>query len=243
MSNKAAMMKLGRELKAMKDDPVEGVLCEVPNDSNLFEWKIWLEGSKGSAYEGGIFQLSLSFPPDYPMSPPTLKMLSEFWHPNIYTDGKVCISILHPPGEDAASGELPEERWLPTQTVSTILLSFISMINDPNIFSPANVDASVMWRDRREEYTKKAQELAKKSLQFLPPGIREQIPHPDTDPAQRDKRIQKMRLLNAPMTTLDSDSDGFEFDYDYDDDYDLGDDADEGMDHEPTSDLDVASDD
>ena len=41
------------------------------------------------------------------------------------------------------SGELPEERWLPTQTVGTILLSVISMLNDPNTSSPANVDASV----------------------------------------------------------------------------------------------------
>ena len=41
------------------------------------------------------------------------------------------------------SGELPEERWLPTQTVGTVLLSVISMLNDPNTSSPANVDASV----------------------------------------------------------------------------------------------------
>jgi len=61
----------------------------------------------------------------------------------VYDDGKVCISILHPPGEDEMSGELPEERWLPTQSVSTILLSVISLLSDPNFSSPANVDASV----------------------------------------------------------------------------------------------------
>ena len=43
------------------------------------------------------------------------------------------------------SGELPEERWLPTQTVGTILLSVISMLNDPNPSSAANVDASVIF--------------------------------------------------------------------------------------------------
>lgn len=41
------------------------------------------------------------------------------------------------------SGELPEERWLPTQTVTTILLSIISLLSAPNTSSPANVDASV----------------------------------------------------------------------------------------------------
>jgi ubiquitin-protein ligase len=32
--------------------------------------------------------------------PPTMKFATEMWHPNIYPDGKVCISILHAPGVD-----------------------------------------------------------------------------------------------------------------------------------------------
>lgn len=70
----------------------------------------------------------------------------------------MCISILHPPVDDPQSGELPCERWNPTQNVRTILLSVISLLNEPNTFSPANVDASVMyrrWRDskgRDKEY-------------------------------------------------------------------------------------------
>jgi ubiquitin-conjugating enzyme E2 G1 len=32
--------------------------------------------------------------------PPKMIFLTEMWHPNIYTDGTVCISILHAPGED-----------------------------------------------------------------------------------------------------------------------------------------------
>ena len=112
------------------------------------------------------------------------------WHPNIYENGDVCISILHPPIDDPQSGELPSERWNPTQNVRTVLLSVISLLNEPNTFSPgksilnsqvftsinlANVDASVMyrrWREsdgRDEEYktiiirqVKKSQEDAKK---------------------------------------------------------------------------------
>uniref|UniRef100_S4RHN8 Cell division cycle 34 homolog (S. cerevisiae) b n=1 Tax=Petromyzon marinus TaxID=7757 RepID=S4RHN8_PETMA len=67
-------------------------------------------------------------------------------------NGDVCISILHPPVDDPQSGELPSERWNPTQNVRTILLSVISLLSEPNTFSPANVDASVMyrrWRDSR----------------------------------------------------------------------------------------------
>jgi ubiquitin-conjugating enzyme E2 R len=62
-------------------------------------------------------QARLKFPQDYPFSPPDLAFLTPLYHPNIYADGRVCISILHPPGEDEMSGERPEERWNPTQTI------------------------------------------------------------------------------------------------------------------------------
>lgn len=42
------------------------------------------------------------------------------------------------------SGERADERWLPTRSVGTILLSVISMLSQPNFSSPANVDASVI---------------------------------------------------------------------------------------------------
>ena len=65
------------------------------------------------------------------------------WHPNIYDDGRVCISILHAPGDDAMSGETAEERWRPILGVESVLMSVVSMLNDPNIDSPANLDASI----------------------------------------------------------------------------------------------------
>jgi Ubiquitin-conjugating enzyme len=72
---------------------------------------------------GGIFKVEMKFPDDYPNSPPSMRVrpgffggvsfgaafltppqfLSKFWHPNVYDDGGVCISILHTP--DPMSGE------------------------------------------------------------------------------------------------------------------------------------------
>lgn len=41
------------------------------------------------------------------------------WIPSClyFQTGDVCISILHPPVDDPQSGELPSERWNPTQNV------------------------------------------------------------------------------------------------------------------------------
>jgi len=225
MSSSAAKL-LQNQYKKIQSDPVEGIAVDLFDD-NLFEWKVFIEGPKETFYEGGIFQLAMKFPQDYPMSPPTVHFASDFWHPNVYPDGKVCISILHPPVVDDMSGELPEERWLPTQTVSTVLLSIISLLSAPNTSSPANVDASVEWRDSKESYRKRISALAQKANQCVPPHVK--IPHPDTDPTERQRQVEKMKLLEKPM---DLDEDDYAYDEPDDEEYDDNDDeeADDGVD-------------
>ena len=46
----------------------------------------------------------------------------------VYPDGRVCISILHTPGDDPMGYELPIERWSPVQSVEKVLLSVVSML-------------------------------------------------------------------------------------------------------------------
>jgi len=146
--------------------------------------------SSHTIFESGIFELKMEFPTEYPMLPPSLQFVSEFWHPNVYTDGRVCISILHPPGEDEMSNELPGERWMPSQTVTTILLSVISMLSDPNFSSPANVDASVECRNRFGEYKRKIRDIVDKSLRK---NNHIKIPHPESNPDERRKYLEKQK--------------------------------------------------
>jgi len=142
----SAVKALQVEMNNIRKDPIEGVLIELQDDDNMFDWDVGVFGPPKTLYEGGYFKAKIKFPQDYPYSPPSFKFLTKMWHPNIYETGDVCISILHPPVDDPQSGELPQERWNPTQNVRTIMLSVISMLNEPNTSSPANVDASVMFR-------------------------------------------------------------------------------------------------
>ena len=61
----------------------------------------------------------------------------------VYPDGRVCISILHTPGDDPLGYETAAERWSPVQSIEKILLSVVSMMAEPNDESGANVDACV----------------------------------------------------------------------------------------------------
>lgn len=87
-----------------------------------------------------------------------------YFVPVVYSDGRVCISILHAPGDDPMGYESSAERWSPVQSVEKILLSVVSMLAEPNDESGANVDAAKMWREDRAEFEKIAQSLVRKTL-------------------------------------------------------------------------------
>ncbi|KAL1741465.1 ubiquitin-conjugating enzyme/RWD-like protein [Schizophyllum fasciatum] len=158
---------LRRQLTELTKHPVEGFSAGLVDDSNLFEWEVLLIGPPDTLYEGGFFRARLSFPPEFPLLPPKMKFLTPMWHPNIYPDGGVCISILHPPGEDQYGYEDAGERWLPVHTVESILLSVLSMLSSdtPNTDSPANVDAAKEVRENPESYKKKVRRLARRSAE------------------------------------------------------------------------------
>lgn len=125
-------------------------------------------GPPDTLYEGGFFQAKLEFPTEFPSMPPEMKFKSEMWHPNVFPDGKVCISILHPPGTDKFNeGETADERWRPILGVESIIISVISMLSDPNDFSPANIDAAVMWRNDKAAFKKRVREVVRKSQENM----------------------------------------------------------------------------
>ncbi|OAD57598.1 Ubiquitin-conjugating enzyme E2 R1 [Eufriesea mexicana] len=138
----SALRALALEYKGLQEEPVEGFRVKLVNEDNMFEWEVAIFGPPDTLYQGGYFKAHMKFPTDYPYSPPSIRFMTKVWHPNVYESGDLCISILHPPVDDPQSGELPCER--------TILLSVISLLNEPNTFSPANVDASVMYRRWRD---------------------------------------------------------------------------------------------
>lgn len=82
----------------------------------------------------------------------------------VYSSGLVCISILHPPGDDPNHYEHASERWSPIQSVEKILISVMSMLAEPNDESPANVEAAKMWRTQRDEYEKKVKDGVRRML-------------------------------------------------------------------------------
>lgn len=166
MSDQAILL-LKKQLRDLTKNPVDGFSAGLVDDSNLFEWQVTIIGPQDTLYEGGFFNAKLTFPKDYPNSPPSCRFTSEMWHPNVYADGRVCISILHNPGDDPNGYETASERWSPVHTVETIMISIISMLSSPNDESPANVDAAKQWREDRDGFKKKVGRIVRKSQEMV----------------------------------------------------------------------------
>ncbi|KAJ6216008.1 hypothetical protein RDWZM_010508 [Blomia tropicalis] len=160
----SALRRLMSEYKQLTLNPPEGILAGPISESNFFEWEAYITGPESTVYEGGVFTARLTFPADYPLSPPKMQFICDMFHPNVYPDGRVCISILHAPGEDPLGYESISERWSPVQSIEKVLLSVVSMLAEPNDESGANVDAAKMWREDREQFKLIADKIVRSSL-------------------------------------------------------------------------------
>lgn len=164
-----ATARLRTELRKLQEDGLEGVILK-PRENDLLQWDVVIFGPPQTLYEGGYFKLLMRFPTEYPFLPPTVQFLTPMWHPNIYEDGRVCVSILLT-GRDSTLRALRSYLWSPSQNIRSVLLSVISMLNEPNTTSPANADAARMysvWRKSNQkdaEYENRVRHLVEQTRQ------------------------------------------------------------------------------
>ncbi|MCD7468177.1 ubiquitin-conjugating enzyme E2 G1 [Datura stramonium] len=97
MASSLAALLLQKQLKGLNRHLVDGFSADLVDENNIFEWSISIIGPPKTLFDDGFFNATMSFPMDYPNNPPTVKFITEIWHPNVYPDDRVCISILHPP--------------------------------------------------------------------------------------------------------------------------------------------------
>jgi len=101
-----------------------------PMEDNLFEWHFTVRGPPDTPYQGGVYHGRIILPPEYPMKPPNLILLT----PNgRWAEGqKICLSI---------SGYHPE-TWLPSWSIRTALLALVGFMPTPSVGAIGGIDCS-----------------------------------------------------------------------------------------------------
>lgn len=114
-------------------------------DNDIYEWQATIMGSKDGPYEGGIFYLNIKFTEDYPFKPPLCTFITKIYHPNINAGGSICLDIL-------------KENWSPALTISKLLLSICSLMEDPNPDDPLVSEIADIYKNDKNKFIQNAKE-------------------------------------------------------------------------------------
>lgn len=74
--------------------------------------------------------MKMIFNDDYPTTPPKCKFEPPIFHPNVYSTGTVCLSLLN-----------EQKDWRPAISIKQVLLGVQDLLNDPNCKDPAQAEA------------------------------------------------------------------------------------------------------
>ena len=137
-----ALARINNELRNIQNDPP--LSCSAaPIDDDSYHWKATIFGPNDSPYQGGIFELDIRFPIEYPFKPPKVVFQTKIYHPNINSVGIICLDIL-------------KDKWSPALTITKVLLSICSLLTDPNPEDPLMPDIANLYRTDKTEYNNMA---------------------------------------------------------------------------------------
>jgi ubiquitin-conjugating enzyme E2 N len=128
----ALTTRITKETEKLAKEAPPGI-CASPTAENPRYFKVVVAGPSSSPYEGGVFNLELFLPEEYPMVPPKVRFLTKLYHPNVDKIGRICLDIL-------------KDKWSPALQIRTVLLSIQALLSAPNPDDPLANDVAEHWK-------------------------------------------------------------------------------------------------
>lgn len=184
-------------------------LAAAFRDNDVRRVRALIIGPPGTPYEFGFFEFKVSFPSKYPTEPPVVTCITTNngrtrFNPNIYAEGKVCLSII-----GTWRGE-PGEEWSTAQGLESILISIQSLMsanpyeNEPgfencsrNVIPKAAVDYAA--KIHHETIRVSVLGRLERALDIIPPGRGRQKGNASSSP--QAKSIKKSSPVSTPAAT------------------------------------------
>ena len=112
-----------KEIEEMQKLPTDNCSAGPVSDNDIYKWCGTIIGPTGTPYEGGIFNLNIQLPMEYPLKPPHITFITRIYHCNINSNGSICLDIL-------------KNEWSPALNINKTLLSICSLLHEPNPRDP-----------------------------------------------------------------------------------------------------------
>lgn len=114
------------EIKTLHESPAKGITFDFtvdPTDATKYDVLLYGDG----CFNGAVFYIKVSLPPEFPMKPPEVKFINangKRFHPNFYDTGFVCMTILNTWRDPKVQG------WCPIIKLETVFINMASMLHD-----------------------------------------------------------------------------------------------------------------
>ena len=138
--------RLFKEFKMLAEDTTANVSAQLISD-NIYHWGATMIGPLDTVYEGGVFYLDIHIPEEYPHKPPKIQFITKVYHPNINLSGHICLDILK------------ESSWSAAQTIRTLLISIMSLLDNPNPDDPLVGSIAREYTNDRKVFNRKARQM------------------------------------------------------------------------------------
>ena len=164
--------RIKKEYQDLQKEKNSNVQVKLVNN-DIRHWKGRIKGPIDTCYQGGIFDVDIVIPNEYPFKPPKMKFDTKIWHPNISSvTGAICLDIL-------------KNEWTPALTIRTALISLQALMCEPVPNDPQDaVVAKQYMEDNKlfnetakhwvEEYANPERNLQKKIKELTDMGFSEQ---------------------------------------------------------------------
>ena len=131
--SKETTQRLLKDIRYIIKNPLtdQGIYY-IHDDADMMKGYAMIVGPSDTPYFGGFYFFEFIYPGDYPHSPPKVKYCTNGnsirFNPNLYTCGRVCVSLLNTWRGD---------QWTSCQTISTVLLTLCTLLcSDPLLNEP-----------------------------------------------------------------------------------------------------------
>ena len=137
---KESINRLLKDVKQLIKNPlIDNGIYYIHDDSDILKGYAMIVGPEDTPYFGGYYFFVFTFPHDYPFSHPEVIFMTNNgrtrFNPNLYRNGKVCVSILNTWAGD---------KWSSCQTISSVLLTLCSLLNSqPLLNEPGHNTTSI----------------------------------------------------------------------------------------------------
>lgn len=145
----SVLKRLNMELKEIIESPPLNCSAGPISNDNMYEWEAFIIGPDDTPYQGGTFKLKITFPQNYPFKPPIIYFVTKIYHCNINYSGGICLDILN-------------TNWSPALTISKVLLSICSLLNEANPDDPLVENIAQLYNTNRTQHDYNARQYTLK---------------------------------------------------------------------------------